>query len=397
MGTEQMKKIFSKNDTLAMKGIAILIMMQHHLFLSADRFKGYEISFYPFPQQMVIDVSLFFKICVGIYAFLSAYGLALSFQKMELKDKSFGKTYADFCITRYIKLMWGFWFIFILCMIASAIIKPAMFDKYFIAKGQFQLMPGIWRMMLDFLGVAKLFHSPNMNGTWWYMSFAIIIVLLVPLVVKLNEKLGAILPVVFVLVIPRLMMPYDEFNVGNDGESMIKWMFIAVLGVLFAKYDVLATLKSKQITKNKYLSKTIKFIILTVILLGTLYFRTQVYRAKGHDIRNYTYEITDGLIPLFFVYYCYEFIVDIPILKHVLRFFGKHSMNIFMSHTFIRVYFFSDFIYSWKHFLIVDFMMIASALLVSIGIDLLRKLVRYDKLQDLVMKKVNGLLNKKAA
>lgn len=49
-----------------MKGIAIVMMLLHHMYLSAERFKGYEVSFAPFPKQTVIYTCNFFKICVPI-------------------------------------------------------------------------------------------------------------------------------------------------------------------------------------------------------------------------------------------------------------------------------------------------------------------------------------------
>ena len=40
-----MNSSFSKKDTAAIKGIAILIMMLHHCFMQEKRFEGFTISF----------------------------------------------------------------------------------------------------------------------------------------------------------------------------------------------------------------------------------------------------------------------------------------------------------------------------------------------------------------
>ena len=72
---------FDKNDTLAIKGIAIMFMIQHHGFLSPDRFEGLTVSFTPFSQTFIVTISNFLKICVGMYVFLSGYGLTVSLKK----------------------------------------------------------------------------------------------------------------------------------------------------------------------------------------------------------------------------------------------------------------------------------------------------------------------------
>ncbi|MCD7820831.1 MAG: hypothetical protein LUG64_01280 [Clostridiales bacterium] len=38
---------FSVRDTNVVKGVAIILLLFHHCFLSASRFEGYDISFFP--------------------------------------------------------------------------------------------------------------------------------------------------------------------------------------------------------------------------------------------------------------------------------------------------------------------------------------------------------------
>ena len=46
-----------------------------------DRYKGFALDFSPFSESSVNTFANFFKICVGIYVFLSAYGLTCSYIK----------------------------------------------------------------------------------------------------------------------------------------------------------------------------------------------------------------------------------------------------------------------------------------------------------------------------
>lgn len=51
------------------------------IFLSSDRYAGYNVSFLPFDEGGVVYFIEFCKICVSIYVFLIAYGLTLSLKK----------------------------------------------------------------------------------------------------------------------------------------------------------------------------------------------------------------------------------------------------------------------------------------------------------------------------
>ena len=69
----------TKSDSMRLKGVAMLMMFFHHLYCQVSRFDGYDISFAPFGQDAVVDVSMLFKLCVSIFAFVSGYGLLTSY------------------------------------------------------------------------------------------------------------------------------------------------------------------------------------------------------------------------------------------------------------------------------------------------------------------------------
>ena len=62
---------FDKYNSQAMKGIAIVIMLFHHMYLSQDRFEGLNVVFTPFSADRIMYLCRTFKICVPIYAFIS--------------------------------------------------------------------------------------------------------------------------------------------------------------------------------------------------------------------------------------------------------------------------------------------------------------------------------------
>lgn len=68
------KKTFNKNVTSQMKAIAFLMMLAHHLWREPE-FGMFEPIAY---GNILISIGLMCKICVGIFMFLSGYGLMAS-------------------------------------------------------------------------------------------------------------------------------------------------------------------------------------------------------------------------------------------------------------------------------------------------------------------------------
>ena len=379
-----MKTVFSKDDTTAVKGVALLFLLHHHNFCQYTRFQNYEVSFFPFTSEAIVRTAAFLKICVGMFAFLSAYGLTLSLKKYSPDTCLSGEQTAHYFKNRYIKLMWGFWFAYIISCAACALLKPDQFLVYFPIDDTERIVHGIFYIILDFTGISCLMNSPTLNGTWWYMSLAIFLAAVVPITAKLNKKYGSFYTIVLFLFIPRLIFLGNHFVVG-ESTNILRWAFSAFLGVEFAQNDLLAKMKAFKFSSNKYLSKTLKFLAATLLFI-ILY---SLYRSVGGSFANYCYEFRDCVIPLFVIYYFYDFIIDIPVLRNILILIGKHSMNIFFIHTFIRLYFFEAFTYSFGNWFLIDFVLLLDSLAVSIIVELIKKAVRYDKLMNNVLNTIN--------
>ncbi|MGN0470638.1 MAG: acyltransferase family protein [Acutalibacteraceae bacterium] len=372
---------FSKEDTLAIKGIAILMMVHFHGFSTANSFKNFDISFFPFSETTAILISNSFKVCVGMFALLSGYGLAISLKKYINTDGTLVKKgYSNYLYPRLFKLMSGYWFIFILAQTACAIITQSQAEIYF-SDG---IVRGIYKIILDFFGVSYLFGVEPLNDNWWYMGLAIFIIVIVPFIVYLVKRFNSLLPVVLVMFVPRIIFLGQDFSVGEKNNPM-RWLLAVVLGVIFAEYDVFARAKSFMIGKNKIISKLLKFIISTATLLLMFYARIS-FNPK--PVRDYTYEFNDNILPAFLIYYLYDFITDIPVLRQILMFLGKHSMNMFLIHTFIRLTFLKAFVYSFRHFILVTLVVVVISLVLSIIIELLKKVCGYNKLIEKIQNKI---------
>ena len=68
---------FSRQDTKALKGVAILLMLMHHLLAFPDRLPiKYQYAVSAAALKQLTTVGSFGKICVYIFMFLGGLGLA---------------------------------------------------------------------------------------------------------------------------------------------------------------------------------------------------------------------------------------------------------------------------------------------------------------------------------
>lgn len=67
-------KSFNKNVTSQMKAIALLLMLVHHLWRDSEFGQFEPVAC----GSMLLSIGLLCKICVGIFMFLSGYGLMAS-------------------------------------------------------------------------------------------------------------------------------------------------------------------------------------------------------------------------------------------------------------------------------------------------------------------------------
>ena len=307
-----------------------------------------------------------FKICVSIFAFITGYGLLKSFVFNKYKIKN---TY-KWISTRIIKTFSGFWIIALLSYIVCQIVDKMTFRVFF-SNG---ILSGIINIIINFFGLSFIFRTPEINATW-YMSLALLFIFLIPILINVKQKYGYMIIVITVIFVPRVLNIYNTF---------ICFIFPMILGMICADKKIIQKVSNFHIIKNNIINKILKFII--GLSIGIILYK--IYPKLQSDI---LWELKFGIIPLYFICFLYEFILQIPILKNILYFLGKHSMNIFLIHDFIRTTYLTDFLYSFKHFALIVFVLLIISLLISILVELFKKLIRYNK----IIEKINTNMIKK--
>lgn len=366
---------FTKEHTMQMKGIAIIILLFHHCFLNAQRWatvpyeklattKGwgyYPTSFAPFSSHTIQYLASFSKICVAMFVFMTGYGMWVSYESQKKKT-----TMSNYIKKRMVTLMTGFLIIFVVTEILA------------IPTGRFIEVYGhdfrsVVYMIIDALGLAKLLGTPLFCLTWWYMSLAIVLIMIFPFVHSIMEKYQWVV-VVASIIVPRAC----GFGQSTD---LFRYLLAYTLGMYFAQHDLLARIKEKFMEQNvagKLLSLIVSLIGLAVII-----------KCRQNAWIGWKYlDFWDGFAAMYVIVLSYIYILNGKWIVKGLGFLGKHSMNIFLIHSFYRDVFFHEFTYSFYYAWLDYIVLMAISLVTSIVLEWFKKLIRYEKFIDWVKRLV---------
>ncbi|MCR5692037.1 MAG: heparan-alpha-glucosaminide N-acetyltransferase domain-containing protein [Eubacterium sp.] len=362
-----MKEVaFSKQNTNAIKGLAILFMIYHHCFATVDRFEKYEVSFAPLSEGLGVAISLSMKICVGMFVFLSAYGMTMSMKKYNENCDLTGKQIVGMTKGRMVSLLGNFMILALLVQFLDLFLGDKRILRVY-GKG----IMGFFHAIIDLLGLADVLQTPTFLATWWYMSTAIILIFILPLLVILYKKIGG-LSIFLVALLPYL------FTIRY--ENMVRYLLVIMLGMVFAMHDLFAKVKKLQVTSPLPIKIIRGLLELTLIWL-LLYARIQ---PKAYNL----VELWDSVVPVLVILFAYEFILVIPGIHQLLEFLGKYSMNIFLAHNCFRVFWMADFIYSFRSAWLISLVLLVISLAFSVLMEGFKKLIRYDKFLSRVKSKV---------
>lgn len=292
---------FTKKDTSAVKGIAVLMLLCHHL--------GMGILEPPLDwrnDSLYTIIATLSKVCVAIFILLSGYGLNESYKKWDRTDFSFVKKHL-------LKLMKQYWFIYVIFVPLGFLCGASPIAVY--GSG----FRGFCYFVLDFLGIKALFNTPTMNQTWWYMEAAIVLYLLFPLIKRLLKHFSAI--VLIVSFIPLVV--YSYFCDGSyDNCREIFWIFPFVCGMLLSEHNILNRYSALLVKKYKIVCS---FAVVFALLMTA--------------VRSYFGVIADTFYAISIIFFIKATVCRINALNKVFDFLGIHSANIFMMHSFLYCYY----------------------------------------------------------
>lgn len=329
---------FTRESSQIAKGVGILWLLFFHLFAEEGVLEQMSVSYRPFSEEGFRMAAAFGKICVAIFVVLSSYGIT----KGIIDKGSDLKESMSQAFKRFLKLMGGF--------VALYVSVLAVFGWKFDLKG---LYNGLTYFMLDALGLAETFNTPTLNETWWYMNMAYGLILLVPFGAALIRKAGYGL-IVLAFFIPML------FSTNYDLEH---YLFSVGIGIAAAYGDWF----------NKLLDLKIHIALKWVIgIVGTI---LCVYLRNNGVVADKFNEITEAMIAVFIIWTAAELIASVPVLREVIWFIGKHSLNIFLVHTFFFLIVLRDVVYHFSPAGVTYLILLGMSLGYSVVLELLKHFI----------------------
>lgn len=314
-------------DTNVLKGLAICLMLIHHLFwIQNGLFDDIQIG----NLFLVNQIGKMAKICVAFFVFLSGYGLMI-----QAERKGGVGSLRNFYTHRFKKLFLNYWFIWLIFVPISYFCFGMTFQNAYQTNVS-------WHLLADLLGLHSLIFSDTYcyNPTWWFYSCIIVLYLLFPLMYKMMKK-DPLSLLLLTLILSFLPIPFVD---------VIRFYIVAFAVGMWMVYAKIAPPR-----------RSVKWLTL---LLMFLY-------AIGRLFNSYPIMI-DCLLTLLIVR-CYSMIEWSKTVKRVMAFLGKHSMNIFLFHTFIFSFWFKDFVYASRNPILIFLTLLLSCLVISIVLEQIKK------------------------
>lgn len=209
-----MERIFTKENSLEVKGVAILLMLAFHLFGFPERIPVISIEWIGSP---VIKA---FQICVPLFLFLGGYGLECVAVKKSIDKKML--------CDRIRKLYTDFWWICIPTIVIGMLIDYYPMD--------------IFKMFMEIFGITS-----DYNGEWWFFSnYLELFLLFIVFQHLLNSNKytlsKAIITLVILLIFSRLIGGYVNWReygiLGRHIQMILVNVTIFLLGSVFARYSL---------------------------------------------------------------------------------------------------------------------------------------------------------------
>lgn len=355
----------TKKDTRILKGIAILLMLSHHLFTFPSRIPaGFEIPSLLQIEGMSIEraIGTFGRICVSLYMFLGGYGI---YKYME----SGGVLY-----TRVVKMYQSYWkvfFIFVPIGFLFCSNQPVYCEESILCNVFSNFNLNEW--ISNFIG-----WKCSYNREWWFFKTYLFTMFLGYIwMEKRKEKKGFWLEVFEIIVF----------------EILIRNLFPALKNV-----EILKSLNSDPFYTNLF----------TINVCSVSYFMGMIFAKYeemeiGHRFRQYPKwkRNLGSVFGVFFMVYMRNFILGsvfdlfyVPcfillvfdlldqhkVICNILEILGKYSTSMWLIHGFYCYYFYGvvKIVYGAKNalvdFLILTGLSFVSAIVIDEGYQYVRKI-----------------------
>lgn len=351
-----MKNGLTKKDSALIYGIAILMMIYHHLFSLPQRLG--DVTYFSVLNTTLGSITeqrlaWLCRLCVPFYAFISGYGLCSIISAKKYTERcSVNSIFQNYRLAfkQIFKLLKKYWLVF-------AVFIPlgvTFFNLYLVGPITFTK---------SLVGLVSEY-----NYEWWYIKQYMMMVLLFPLfdfmlcnVVSFMDKsilkkykYGKILTLIFVFLCGFLLLifrnaPVFRLLILQLHNGVFVFTLVFFVGFLCSFFHLF------EIGANNLTFQKIKPVLAFLMLFAC--FAIRWIRAYDSVYCKYDAFITAPII--------YSIVILCSYSKPLTKFFsyfGKYSTYMWLTHSFFCFYYFSNWILAAK----VSFFMFLAAVILSL-------------------------------
>lgn len=250
----------------------------------------------------------------------------------------------EFYQHRFKKLYLNYWFIWLIFVPIGIFVFgrgfPEVYGEHYIAKS-----------ILEFFGMLNFLGDYGYNPTWWFYSCIIALYLFFPFLYWLYQHFPLL------LFTGTLLIPFsDKFVYLPFSHFSLPFL----IGMYMASQPL-----------EKFKSIRVPELLMVFLLLSLA--------------RNPSGSLMVGIdsllcLSLSLIVIKINWEKSCKYLERFLLAMGRHSMNIFLFHTFIFLYWFRDFIYITRNPLIIFIELVISCYIVSIVVEFVKQKIRFYKI-----------------
>lgn len=344
------------NETNVVKCVAICAMLWHHLF--------YE---HPEYGEGVFHFALIGKVCVALFVFLSGYGMATNYQKKETGDSLKAKItdLIKFLARRYLKFYLSYWLIFCITVPLGVFIFGRPLSAAYGDDGC------IWtNLAMDWFGL-QVFESYNI--TWWFNRLILALWLLFPFFYwSMKSRIVCIWMLILLYFDPGgILYPLHKLAPG-----FIPYAIVYTLGIFVAIYI-------------EKINQLLNLVRPNIVITASIGITIMLLYVRNTYVVPYFFE--QNVDPFIAVFISLSVVSLCRLTRRdfrLLTFIGKHSMNMYLLHTFVFGYFFSNFIYGFKYPMLIFAVLFSISLLLSVVLEFMKRKTGFYKLQDIITTKL---------
>lgn len=336
-------------DSQIIKGIAILTMYFQHLYSTTSRYEEFGLTGLIGSASIMELIAVACHVCVCLFVFVTAYGIAIQ-EKEHLYNRD---SYIKNSIRRYSELLKQFAAVFLILLFLSYIFNLEYGAAEAWGESQISRIIGI---LCNATGMAAVFQVPWFSASWWYLSLAMLLIFMVPILHIVVRKLGPYASVFLSLFLVQ------SFGLDTVMDGLPRYLIVVVAGIIFAEYNIFERTEHYIETK-----KGLGYFLVAVILIAIPV--TAV--MKSHMQSKYLLDAVMAVLVIELTQLC---IKKIPCLNIALAFIGKYSLYMWLIHSFFTKYWFQKFTYSFKNIWVIFFVLVGITLFISICLSKLEQI-----------------------